>query len=276
MHRSNWTDDKIIHRLLHNKSQTTYWDNIRELRTRASPGLYNECLKLCASRIAVRRILGIDISAQLGGAARPFGKQFRELYFRMLAGEKNQDVVSSLLYAIGHNNNKLTRSRLAALGSFTASRNAAVRTALAYAVGTYKNPVAYSILMKLAHDPSPATRDWAVFFLAQGGGATKAIRETLILKAKDINSDVRMEAIVGLAKRGEVLAKELVDAELGKGEFGSLVFDAVSKLQDISYLPKLKVILKRVRKENDINFKWKSDLKRAIEELESIDTTSKR
>lgn len=33
MGRKNWTDEKLFFRLVNNKSDKTYWDNIRELRS---------------------------------------------------------------------------------------------------------------------------------------------------------------------------------------------------------------------------------------------------
>lgn len=64
MSRDNWTDDKLIHRLITNKSHKTRWNNIHVLRNRPSKDLFGKCLNLIKSNDQKNRIIGIDILAQ--------------------------------------------------------------------------------------------------------------------------------------------------------------------------------------------------------------------
>ena len=42
MIRENWTSEKLFDRLLTNKTQKTFWDNIRVLRNRPNPEVYKK------------------------------------------------------------------------------------------------------------------------------------------------------------------------------------------------------------------------------------------
>ncbi len=60
MSRKDWSDDKLFFRLLNNKSDRTYWDNIEELRKRGSINVYDKCLKYIKSNVEKHKIIGID------------------------------------------------------------------------------------------------------------------------------------------------------------------------------------------------------------------------
>ena len=134
MSRKKWTDEKLIFRLLNNKTDKTYWENIIELRSRANTNIFNTCAKLIKSSKSKERIIGIDILAQLGLAPRPFLKESKELFFDILRKEKNPKALLSVLYAIGHNNEKLKSDEIARLVSFKGNVDEGVREGLVSAL----------------------------------------------------------------------------------------------------------------------------------------------
>ena len=71
MSRKSWADDKLISRLIDNKTEKTRWDNISALRSRPSQELFEKCVKLTESNNPKIRKLGIDILAQLGSPLMP-------------------------------------------------------------------------------------------------------------------------------------------------------------------------------------------------------------
>lgn len=81
MSRINWTNDKLIVRLLNNKTTTSYWDNIKVLRSRPSKELFIQCVAFTQSKEPKVRKIGIDILAQFGFSPRPFRKETLELFF---------------------------------------------------------------------------------------------------------------------------------------------------------------------------------------------------
>jgi hypothetical protein len=46
MSRKKWTSEKIFTRMLNNKTQKTFWENVRELRKRPNNEVYNKAYKL--------------------------------------------------------------------------------------------------------------------------------------------------------------------------------------------------------------------------------------
>lgn len=62
----NWTSEKIFDRLVNNKSQKTYWNNILKLRKRATEKIYDQAFKLAKSENDKKKIIGIDVLAQIG------------------------------------------------------------------------------------------------------------------------------------------------------------------------------------------------------------------
>jgi hypothetical protein len=59
MNRKNWTSEKIFTRLLNNKTQKTFWENIQELRKRPNKDVYNKAQKLANSEIEKEKIIGV-------------------------------------------------------------------------------------------------------------------------------------------------------------------------------------------------------------------------
>lgn len=112
MSRTNWTDDKLLSRLINNKTDRTRWDNISVLRKRPSQELFVNCVELIKSNNPKIRKIGIDILAQLGLPPRPFLKETLNIYFDLLEIETDPDVLMSLLYSIGHNNENLDNDQI--------------------------------------------------------------------------------------------------------------------------------------------------------------------
>jgi hypothetical protein len=61
MSRKNWTSEKIFTRLLTNKAQKTYWDNISELRRRPNEDVFTKACQLAKTNIDSQKILGLNV-----------------------------------------------------------------------------------------------------------------------------------------------------------------------------------------------------------------------
>ena len=211
MSRKSWTDEKLFFRLVNNKSDKTYWDNIQELRSRANSNVFNTCVKLVKSSNPKERIIGIDILAQLGLTPRPFFKESKKLFFDILGKEKNLKALLSVLYAIGHNNEKLKTDEIAILVSFKDNADEGVREGLVSALLSVDHKLAIDTLINLTTDKISHIRDWATFGIGtQIERDNKLIREALWLRVDDKHQDTRFEAIVGLAKRKDHRIKEII------------------------------------------------------------------
>jgi hypothetical protein len=242
MSRKHWTDDKIISRLLNNKSDRNHWDNISILRSRPSEELFAKCVELTKSTEAKNRIIGIHILAQLGLPPRPFLKQTLKIYFDLLDIATDPKVLMSLLFAIGHNNHKLTKEQIEKICLFSNNDHEIVREGLVSALGFVNNLNAINVLIKLSNDRLNHIRDWSTFYIGQVERNNKNIREALWKRVNDRHQETKLEAIVGLAKRKDSRVNEIIKRELINGEYGVLLFEAIIETKDEDFLPLLSLL----------------------------------
>lgn len=268
MGRKNWTSEKIFDRLVNNKSEKTYWNNISELRKRANDDVFNQAYKLAKSQIDKKKIIGIDVLAQLGFDPRFRQEETIKLYFELLEENQNDDVLFSLFFGISHNNEKLTNNQVLQLIKFKDSKNNDVRYSLVSAISGVDNPKAIETLIELSEDNFSSIRNWATF----GIGTLCEQNNDRIIKAlwnriKDKHQETKLEAIVGLANRNQVAIKEQIIEELKSGEYGTLLFDAIETLKDKDFIPYLENNLKSAKNDRGIKEEWIADLKQCLNKL---------
>ncbi len=251
--RNHWTDEKLFSRLMNNKSQRTYWDNIRALRKRANREVFEKSISLTRSENPKFREVGINVLAQLGIPPRPFYDETIKLYFDLLSTENEPAVIGTLLYAISHNNEKLTHPQMQILVPFKDSRDSFVREALVNALLGVEDAIAIDTLLCLSEDTAGSVRNWATFGIGTlVDSNNEMIRAALWKRVRDRNMDTKFEAIAGLAKRKDERIKDIIEKEMLKGDYQSLLFDAITDLGDIHFLPLLRSQL--VSREQNKNF----------------------
>lgn len=256
MTREKWKSEKIFDRLVNNKSQNTYWNNISELRKRATREIYDQAYELAKSDIDKNKIIGIDVLAQLGFDPRIGQQKTMKLYFELLENRQNDDVIFSLFFGISHNNENLTEKQVLKLTEFKNCKNKDIRYSLASALSTVENPKAIETLIELSEDKYSSIRNLATF----GIGTLSEENNDRILNAlwkrtKDKHQETKLEAIVGLANRNEFKVKEQIIEELKNGEYGTLLFNAIETLKDKDFIPYLKSNLKSAEKDSRIKEK---------------------
>ena len=276
MSRTDWTDEKLISRLINNKSDRSHWDNIHVLRKRPSQGLFLKCVELTQSKDQKIRRIGIDILAQFGLPQRLFLKQTLELYFDLLNIETEPKVLRSLLYAIGYNNNKLNKGQIEKLCTFSDNDNELVKEGLVFSLISIDNKKAIETLIKLTKDKLSHIRNWATFGIGtQIGRDDKNIREALWHRINDKHQETKLEAVVGLAKLKDSRIIEIIKRELMDGEHGTLLFEAIIETGDKRFLPLLRKNLKSIKEDTNINPQWKTDLETCIDELTKLTNESR-
>jgi HEAT repeat protein len=270
MSRRDWTNDKLFSRLLNNRSDKTYWDNIRELRSRANREVFQKSFTLANSGIDREKIIGIDLLSQLGKKPSPFYKKTIGLYLKLLQTQTNPEVLYSVLMGIGHNNQNLTLQQSNIITAFKVHDNTDIRQGVVFAMLGVKNKIAIETLIFLTNDRKPIIRDWATFGIGSRlEKNTKTIIEALWQRVNDKDQNTKLEAIVGLASRKDKRVVEVIKRELKMGEFGTLLFDAIKELKDKDFLPLLKENLKKARNDNTINPTWVNDLRICIKTMTS-------
>ena len=202
MSRKNWTTEKLFFRFLTNKSEIVYWDNLRELRLRGGEDIFLRSYTLAKSDLTKEQVIGIDILAQLGAPSKEFTNKTLDLFFEILKIATNPDVLTSLLFGIGHNNNALNEEQIALIATFKTHENTEIRQGVVHALLAVDNDTAIKTLISLTSDKVDSIRDWATFGIGtQSKRSNKEILDALWLRVKDRNANTKYEAIVGLANR---------------------------------------------------------------------------
>ena len=270
MSRKNWTNEKLIMRAINNKTEHARWENIHELRLRASEALFKQCLKWIKSTDKKEKILAIDILAQLGSPKRPYLTETIEIYFKILEIETNEEILRSVLFAIGHNNQNLTQQQIEKLCSLYQKDHSFINESLIFALGFIDTSKSIDILIKLSGDSKGYNRDWATFYLGESKVNTKKLRQALWNRIHDKHKKTRLEAIMGLAKRKDFRVIEIIKNELHNIEYSIGIFQAILDLKDPKFLPLLEKNLEQVSSEYITNVTWADDLKHCIAELSQL------
>lgn len=269
MSRKNWTSEKIFTRLLNNKTQKTFWQNITELRNRPNKEVYNQAFKVANSENEKEKIIGIYVLAQLGFNPRFQQNKTVDLYFKLLEHVKSPKLISAILSSISHNNENLNEYQISKLIEYKTHKFAAVRFQLTLAISCLDDNTAIKTLIELSNDKNSDIRNWATFGLGtQIENDNEHIRNALWNRINDSDFETKLEAIVGLANRMDKRIKKIIISELVKGDYGTLLFESILKLNDKEFLPYLNENLKIAYKNNDdIKNGWALALEETIKEL---------
>lgn len=278
MSRKNWTSEKIFTRLLNNKTQKTFWDNVGELRKRPNNEVYNKAYKLAESEIEKEKIIGIYVLAQLGFDPRFQQDKTVDLYFKLLENEKSPKVISAILSSISHNNENINENQISKLIEYKNHSYSEVRFELTLALSCLEYNNAINTLIELSNDKDSDIRNWATFGLGrQLETDSESIRKALWNRINDIHFETKSEAIVGLASRKDEKVKDVIIQELENGDYGSLLFEAILTLNDQDFLPLLDKNLKIAKKDKeDIANGWVLALEETIDELKKITNAQHR
>ncbi len=258
MSRKNWPSEKIFNRLLNNKTQKTFWDNIHELRKRPNKEVYNRAFKLSNSKSEKEKIIGIYVLAQLGFDPRFQQLKTIELYFKLLENEKTPKVISAILSSISHNNEILNEKQILKLIEFKTHKFVDVRYELTLALSCLENENALKTLIELSNDKNSDIRNWATFGIGtQLDNDTEEIRLALWNRIPDKDEITRLEAVLGLAKRKDKRIKEILKSELENiDENGSLILESIELLNDRDFIPLLEKKIIENKTSKKVNEDW--------------------
>ena len=274
MGRESWSNEKLLARLINNKSNRTYWSNISELRKRGSFEFFEQCVLLAKSEIPKERIIGIDILSQLNsqGKMKPYSKRVFTFLLKRLQLEKDPLALMSILFGIGHNNEYLTKDKdIEYIIEYRKNENNSIRECVVFALLGIDNAIAINTLIELSKDKFSNIRNWAVFGLgSQLERNTDEIKQALFDRVNDKHIETKSEAILGLAIRKDFRVKELIRQELLTESFGCLLFEAIEEIQDVAFLPILEDLFLKNKDEIDINDQWLNNLKDCISNLKLL------
>jgi HEAT repeat protein len=238
------TPDLVRVALGHADGDDARWQAVKALHWRGTPDVLEAALVLCQAGEADRRRLGADILGQLGSPARSYREQSEPLLLRMLGQEQDPGVLNSVAIALGHLGAEAAVQPMAALHRHPAAEvRFAVAAALPAVMSDRGGDVGVAALVELTSDRESDVRDWATFGLgSQLEADSPTVRDALVRRLQDPEDDVRVEALVGLARRGDRRTREpLLDA-LRQRPVHPLAVEAAEYLGDAAALPLLEAL----------------------------------
>jgi methionyl-tRNA formyltransferase len=164
------------------------------------------------------RSVAAFVAGQLGAPLRTLPAESAALLERMGARESDPRVLAVIAQAFGNLGDQwglewLLRTR--------GHPDAAVREGVVTALAGRSGARVVGALIELSADGDAAIRDWATFALgALAEQDSPELRDALAARLADADPDARIEAVHGLAVRGDARAVEPALALLGAGERG--------------------------------------------------------
>ena len=258
MSRKDWTSEKIFGRLLNNKTQKTFWENIREIRSRPTKKVYQYAYKLSNSSLEKEQIIGIYVLAQLGYHPRMNKKKTLKLYFDLLKTNPTPKLLEALLSSIAHNNDSLSKSYISELIKFRYHNYSDVRFQLTLALSGIEHEKAIETLIFLSTDKHSDVRDYATWSLGtQLDINSEKIINALWNRITDSDESTRFEAIYGLSKRKDIRIKEMLKKELEDiNNNGSQILESIEELNDPEFISLIKEQIKKNKTTKQVNEKW--------------------
>ncbi len=239
------TNEELLRVALTEEDENLYWRAIGVLHWRGSPDTFEAARQLCASANAHERCVGADILAQLGynrdGQVGYEGGGYQEASVATLLGmleqEQDPDVLHCAAVALGHRKDPRAIEPLVRLKNHPVED---VRFGVVFGLLTHEDERAINALIELSTDAASNVRDWATFGLGSMIETdTPAIRSALMARITDDDGDTIGEAMVGLARRHDERVVDVILAELAKGCYGSLVFEAAEEIANPRLYPAL-------------------------------------
>ncbi len=201
------------------------WDSPEEwapylsaLGWRGTPEVLAALAPLAGEADPRARSVAAYVAGQLGAPVRTMPEESAALLEAMGEREGHAGVLAVIAEAFGHLGEPWGLSWLLRLRRHP---DAGVRDGVVSALAGRSNPLATDALIELSADPDPAIRDWATFALGTLAAAdSPALRDALAARLDDADPEARIEAVHGLALRGDTRAVEPALALLEAGVTG--------------------------------------------------------
>jgi methionyl-tRNA formyltransferase len=224
-----WLDPRLPERPLAElvRRAVDEWDSGEEwapalaaLGWRGTEDVLDALRPLAAGGDARARSVAAYVAGQLGAHVRTLPAQSAALLEEMGEAEADPRVLAVIAEAFGHLGEPWGLGWLLRLRRHP---DAAVRDGVVSALAGRESQLAVDALIELSRDPDPAIRDWATFAVgALAPQDSPAVRDALAARLADPDPEARIEAVHGLAVRGDARAVEEALALLATGAGASM------------------------------------------------------
>jgi HEAT repeat protein len=206
---------------------------------------------LTESADAEDRAIGADILAQLGWDDRTFLDESVSILISLLE-DSDHHVISCAAVGLGHRRDSRAIAPLLRLAEH---ENACVRFGVAFGLCGHDNDDAIATLVTLSGDSDNETRNWAMFGIGtQTKIDTPQIRAALLIGLEDDEPEIRGEAMIGLAGRGDLRCVDAILKELSGPFHGDWAVEAAEILGLPEFVPGLEKQKSKLNAENHRRF----------------------
>jgi HEAT repeat protein len=233
------------------------------LQARRDPEVIHRAQEMCRSSDASERRIGAAILSQTGAGSRKIlQKECVDTLLALLSHDEDATVLAMAALALGsgYHPDAYEDARISpTLAQVGRHPDADVRYGVVQGLLSREDESAVNAMIGLSDDPDEDVRNWATFGLAQQIDAdTSEIREALFRRLRDGSSEIRAEALLGLARRDDERVIKPLIRELKKiakaDNYWDMVFEAAATSGDSRLYPKLAALRKYIKK-NDW-FAW--------------------
>jgi len=178
------------------------------LAWRGSPQVLEAARELAGRDDPRARAVAAWVLGQLGVPDRTLPAESAAELEKVAAGEQDPEVLATIASAFGNLGPPFGIETLLRLRRHPDAR---VREGAADALAGRQDERVFDALIELSADPDPGIRDWATFALGTLSPLdTPSLRDALAARLGDEDDDTRIEAVHGLALRGDPRALETV------------------------------------------------------------------
>ncbi|PWU08227.1 MAG: hypothetical protein C5B50_30000 [Verrucomicrobia bacterium] len=207
-----------------------YWHPLWTLQHRL-PQVLGEVRNLLESSDAKSREVGSDILGQNGVRHKVAAPECVGLLLGRLERETSEEVLCSIMMALGHLNDA---SAIGPLLKWQTHTSGNVRYALVSSLSGHEDARAIRALVELSADENRDVKNWATFGLGSlVDWDSPELRDALFKRLTEEDAEIRGEALVGLARRGDPRVIDTLNRELSNIEtcsVGSLLDEAVEAI----------------------------------------------
>lgn len=215
------------------------WDIVSALHFRGTREVLDRAAKLCRSSCIIERQYGAWVLGQVGVPERTFPQECVDVLLNRLEVEDNSRVVWNILIAFSHLQDPRT---IESALRFLCHADPEIRYGVVHVLSKFEDDQAINGLIELSEDADVQVRDWATAGLGWMKTDSQEIRDALARRLTDADHDTRLEAISGLAQRGDRRILPALAEELGSGDGERSMIEAALLVPDPILIPPLRTL----------------------------------
>ncbi|HJP87519.1 MAG TPA: HEAT repeat domain-containing protein [Candidatus Limnocylindrales bacterium] len=205
------------------------WDALRDFVSRDPSSAREVGERGLASDDVRTRQVAADLLGSVASIDRSMAPAVTNALLPRLGRESEVAVLDALIVSLGHAGDPRSRSAVLAHAEHPDEN---IRLSVASSLPLLGlDADALAALRRLSADPDEDVRDWATFGLAGSDADDSETMAALAARTDDAHDDTRAEGILGLARRKDPRARGLIEREMARPEYGTLIEQALEELE---------------------------------------------